>query len=310
MVTLWQDLRYGIRALARTPGFAAIIILTLALGIGANTAMFSVIYGVLLRPLPYPEPDKIVQVSIRYNGQLDYSGFDAREFAFWKTHNQPFQYLAATTGVGFNLSSGSQPLRVRALRVSKDYFRVLGVQPILGREFTKDEDGVSGTKVAILSYGLWKSQFASDASIVGKTISLDSTPYTVVGIMSSSFQSISLRGNSDKSVELWTTIAQVDHSIGGGRNYIVIGRIKPGVSLEQADSYLQIAEGAFAKQLGSNFLIRNHASFSAEPLRSMVSFGYRTPLLVLFGAVGFVLLIACVNVANLLMSRAAARGKE
>ncbi|HKW90086.1 MAG TPA: ABC transporter permease [Candidatus Acidoferrales bacterium] len=129
--------------MAKNPGFALVVILTLALGIGANTAIFSVVYGVLLRPLPYPQPDRIAQLSIRYNGALDYSGFNSNEFDFWKAHSQPFQNLAATTNAGFNLSGGSQPLRVRALRVSTDYFRVLGVQPELGREFTPDDPSVA-----------------------------------------------------------------------------------------------------------------------------------------------------------------------
>ena len=187
MKDLWQDVRYSLRIIARQPGFAAIVILTLALGIGANTAMFSVVYGVLLRPLPYPQPDRITQISVSYNGQLDYSGFNAREFDFWRAHSQPFAYVAATTGVGFNLSSGSQPLRVRALRVSKDYFRVMGVQPMLGREFTQDEDRANGPNVAVLSYGLWKSEFGGDTGILGKSISLDSRPFTVVGVMPSGF---------------------------------------------------------------------------------------------------------------------------
>ena len=311
MKNLWQDIRYGFRTIARQPGFAAIVILTLALGIGANTAIFSVVYGVLLRPLPYPEPDRITQISISYNGVLDYSGFDARQFDFWKAHSEPFARVAATTGVGFNLSGGSQPLRVRALRVSKDYFHVMGVLPILGREFTQEEDRASGPDVAVLSYGLWKSQFGGDASIIGKSISLDSRPFTVVGIMPSGFQNVSLRGNSDASIDLWTTIGQVANGIGGGINYTIIARLKPGVAREQADSYLGIAMNDFVRQFPSQrFSPQNHASFSAQPLRMMVSLTYRAPLLVLFGAIGFVLLIACVNVANLLMSRAATRGKE
>jgi putative ABC transport system permease protein len=310
MKNLWQDVRYGLRTIAKQPGFAAIVILTLALGIGANTAIFSVVYGVLLRPLPYPNPDSITQISVRYEGQLDYSGFNAQEFDFWKAHSQPFDYLAATTGYGFNLSGGSQPMRVRALRVSKDYFRVMGVQPALGRAFSQDEDSVNGPDVVILSYGLWKSQFAGDAGILGKPILLDSKPYTVVGVMPAGFETTNSAG---ASVDLWTTIAQVNHNIGSGINYIVIGRLKNGVSFGQANGYLSSIGDSFFRQFRTHSISsaeRQSIAFSVEPLRSMISFGYHTPLLVLFGAISFVLLIACVNVANLLMSRAAGRGKE
>lgn len=311
MKDLWQDIRYALRIIAKQPAFAAIVVLTLALGIGANTAMFSVVYGVLLRPLPYPQPDRITEIAVSYNGQLDYSGFNAREFDFWKAHSQPFAYVAATTGVGFNLSSGTEPLRVRALRVSKDYFRVMGVQPMLGREFTEDEDSLRGPDVAVLSYGLWKSQFGREANLVGKTISLDGKSFTVVGVMPSGFENVSLRGNSDASTDLWTTIGQVSGSIGSGINYTVIARLKPDASPARANAYLGIVMADFVKQFpGQRFSPGDHASFSAEPIRMMVSLAYRTPLLVLFGAIGFVLLIACVNVANLLVARATSRAKE
>ncbi len=310
MKNLWQDVRYGLRTIAKQPGFAAIVILTLALGIGANTAIFSVVYGVLLRPLPYPHPDRITQISISYQGQLDYSGFDAREFDFWKAHNQPFDYLAASTDVGFNLSTGSQPLRVRALRVSKDYFRVMGVQPALGREFSQDEDSLNGPNVVILSYGLWKSQLGGNAGILGRAISLDGKPYTVVGVMPAGFQSMWGRP-AGPSVDLWTTIGQVNQSLGSGINYIVLGRLKNGMSFRQVNGYFSSIKDSFFKQFRTrSYAQRQSIAFSVQPLRSMISFGYQTPILVLFGAIGFVLLIACANVANLLMSRAAARGKE
>ena len=306
MNTLWQDLRYAARMLARSPGFAVIAVLTVALGIGANTAIFSVVYGVLLRPLPYPDPDRILQISISYKGQLDFSDFTASEFDFWKQHSKPFSYLVARTGQGFNLTGGSESLRLRALRVSSSYFNVLGVQPAIGRSFSADEDSVTGPNVAILSYGLWKSQFGGNPQLIAKTVSLNGMPYTVVGIMPSGFESI-------PAADVWTTIAQVDRTVGSGMNYTLIGRLRNGTSRKQADAYLDSVRGSFLQQFRTHQISpkeRPFVAFQATPLVYMLALEYRTPLLALFGAIGFVLLIACVNVANLLLARGATRARE
>ncbi len=305
MGSILHDLRHGARMLAKSPGFASIAVVTLALGIGATTAIFSVTYGVLLRPLPYPQPDRIVQVGVFYRDQPEYSGFNARESEFWKTHGEPFKNLAAQTGVGFNLTGGRESMRARALRVSSEYFQVLGGRPILGRDFAAEEDTPSGPNVTILSYGLWRSQFAGDTQLIGKSILLDGAAYTVIGVMPKGFQNI-------PAVDLWTTIAQVNSSIGSGANYSILGRLKDGVTREQASAYLELRKGVFFQEFRSNVSAKELAvvDFRAAPMGTMVASDYRTPLLVLFGAIGFVLLIACVNVANLLLARSSTRKRE
>ncbi|HEV2416698.1 MAG TPA: ABC transporter permease [Terriglobia bacterium] len=307
MNTILDDLRFGLRMLGKNPGFTCVAIITLALGIGANTAIFSVVYGALLRPLPYPHPDRIVMLSRTYRGQVDYPAFDSREFAFWQEHRKPFAYLSASTDVGFNLAGGSHAERVEGLRVSSEYFHVLGVEPALGRDFRPEEDRIGGASVAILSNGLWRTQFGADPRVIGKAILLDGSPYTVVGVMPAGFASL-------PAAEVWTTIGQVANTIGSGSNYEVMGRLKAGVTREQASAYLD----AFSAQYASQFIkhIREDQAkqigFGVFPRQYVLSVGenYRTPLLVLFAAIGFVLLIACVNVANLQMGRAAARSRE
>jgi predicted permease len=305
MSTLIQDLRYGLRMLAKNAGFTAVAVLTLALGIGANTAMFSVVYGVLLRPLPYPDPERIVQVSRTYQGEGAYSGFTADAYDFWQAHRDPFQYLAASAGVGFNLVGTGRAERVRALRVSPEYFNVYGVHPFLGRTFTPDEDRAGGPNIAILGYGLWKEHFNGEASAIGRSVTLDGAPYTVIGVMPAGFASI-------PPADLWTTLEPVRRTIGGGQNYEVIARLKPDVSARQASSFLAALTQQFANQ---NYRWmheedRKLLSFWAAPYRYAISSEDRRPLLILFGAIGFVLLIACVNVANLLLARTAGRGRE
>ena len=203
---LWQDISYGFRQLRRNPGFTAVAVLTLALGIGANTAIFSVVNGVLLEPLPYYEPQQIVQISMLYRGQPRNMDFSARQFDFWKSHAVPFQDLAATTEVGFNLGGASRPERVRALRVTSDYFRLLGVAPAMGREFLREEDRIGGRDVAILSHALWEREFGANPKVIGRSITLDGAPFTVIGVMPAGFESP-------------TPSRPVDNHWPGGQNY-------------------------------------------------------------------------------------------
>ncbi len=303
MSTLMQDLKHGSRMLAKSPGFTLVAVLTLALGIGANTAIFSVVNSVLLRPLPYPQPDRIVELSATYLGKPEQSSFDARGFAFWKEHSEPFEYLAASTGVGFNLSGVGRPERIHALRVSKDYFHVLGVSPAFGRDFLTSEDTATGPNVAVVSSGLWKRHFNADPQAIGRTILLDGAPFTVVGVMPPGFAA---------AEDLWTTIGQVDRSIGGGWNYDVAGRLKADVTRRKANAYLGTHALAFLAPFINQIAekARKDVSVGAFPYIFVISSNARIPLLILFGAVGLVLLIACANVANLQMARAAARSRE
>ncbi|MHB8653613.1 MAG: ABC transporter permease [Terriglobia bacterium] len=220
MTSLAQDLRFGLRTLVKNPGFTIVAVLTLALGIGANTAMFSVVYGVLLRPLPYPNPERIVQLSRVFKGQLIYSGYTANAFDFWKQHSDPFEFVAASTGEGFNLMGAGRPEHIRAQRVSSQYFGVYGVQPFLGRNFGPDDDRYGGPSVAVLNYSLWKEHFNGDPGAIGRSVLLDGAPFTVIGVMPEGFASI-------PPAELWTAIEPVRNSIGGGQNYEIIARLRP-----------------------------------------------------------------------------------
>lgn len=305
MRRLIQDARYGLRQLAKAPGFTAVAVLTLGLGIGANTAIFSVFNGVIVRPLPYPKSERIIQITGTYKGQLQYSEFSAQEFKFFSGHSEPFEFLAAQHRIGFNLTGGTEPVRVQALRVSSGYFNVLGVQPVIGRSFSPDEDRTGGPSVVVLSYTLWKDQFGGDPLLIGKSVSLDGADYTVVGVAPRSFQSI-------PAADIWTTIAQVDRTIGSGYNYTVIGRLKDGTSREQANNYFATVKTAFFQQFRRGISVKylSAISLDATPLIHMITQDYRQPLIALFGAIGFVLLIACVNVANLLLSRSVVREKE
>jgi len=301
MDTLIQDLRYAVRTLFKSPAFTLVAVVTLALGIGANTAIFSVLYGVLVRPLPYPEPDRLVGLSAVYQGNRGEQNVTWRQYVFLRDNSSAFDALSVSTDVGFNVFTGGEADRAHGQLVAHNFFQVLGVSPLLGRAFTADEDQIGGPQVAILSYGYWQRRFGGDGSIVGRAIDLDGAPYTVVGVMPQSFQSL-------PPADLWSTVAQVSRSVGNGSNLRIVGRIRRDLTLAQAQSGFSTTLGALRQAEPMN-LSRN-ARYEIDPFRELAVTDLRAPVTELFGAVAFVLLIACANVAALVLGRSAERGRE
>ena len=297
-----DDLRFALRSLRSNPAFAVVAILTLGLGIGATTTMFSVVYGVLVRPLPYPQPQRIVEVAQTYRGDRAPLWVTYPEFRFLDEHRSPFQYLTATTSVGLNLFAGGLAEHVDALCVSQDYFRVLGVSPELGREFTTEEDQPAGPSVVIISHGLWVRHFGSDPAIVGQTIRVDGRPATIVGVMPADFQEL-----QDPGVDLWSTLAQVVRSVGAGENLQVIGRLEPGVTVAGARGALQALTASYRTEFQGHPLPDRLDLLAYQDLMGAA---VGRPVGILFGAIVFVLLIACAKVANLELGRAVARERE
>lgn len=310
-----QDLRFAFRMLCKSPGFAIIAVLTLALGIGATTAVFSVIYGVLIRPLAVPEAKQVVQVALKYQGELSQDNFTYNEYRFLDEHSHWTTAVAAFTHVGFNLSLGNETQRVSALRVSSGYFRILGSSPLLGREFSSDEDQNPDARVVLLSHNLWRQRFGASTSIVGSTIHLNGNPYTVIGVMPATSTDVQLDWvppafGDLQHVDLWTTLAPVAKSVGSGENLSVVARIKPGLSLAQASSRLATLIEPFRQQfLEGEGKQQNFALSSIQSVMAADT-NVSTYLWILLAGVGLVLLIACVNISNLLLAHGAARGKE
>ncbi len=303
MTGLWHDAKYGLRQLRRSPGFAGVAILTLALAIGANTAVFSLVYAVLLRPLGFPHADRLVTPLWSYGGATGVqSNVDEPTFRFWRENSRVFSSMAAYSGAGFNLSGAGVPERVSAQYVSSSFFPTLAFQPAIGRNFTPAENRGSGAPVAILSYALWQRQFAGDSAALGKTISLDGVPYAVIGILPASFQPI-------EQASVYVPLVRAPGPMLAGSNLEVVARLKPGISLSQAQASMQLV----AKDYERTHPARKYPpefGIALMPLSRFLGMGARNYLLLLFGAVGLVLLVACANVAGLLIARAAGRGGE
>ncbi len=252
METIWQDLRYGGRVLLKKPGFTAVAVLTLALGIGANTAVFSVVNSVLVRPLPYKDPDHLalVRESLPKLGWNELA-CSAAEALDYQEGNQVFSEIASFTDLSLNLTGQGGPLRVQAARVSASLFPLLGVEPVRGRVFSQSEDQVGNNSIAILSYGLWQSHFGADPEVIGKVVRLDDMPFSIVGVMPPRFEFPYNGGTFARTPELWVPLALTDQEKkirASDLQYGVIGRLKPGVSIAEAQADIEAVAARFQQQ--------------------------------------------------------------
>ncbi len=303
---LAQDLRYGLRMLRRQPTFTIVAALTLALGIGANTAMFTVVHGVLLQPLPYPRADRLVMLWENVNLPSYKNGQNAvaaGNFGDWKTQNTVFDAMAAVGGRSWSLTGDSEPMRVDGEAVSSALFHVLQVEPALGRAFTPDDDKPGAARVVILGHGFWTERFGADPNIADRTIRLNDTPYSVVGVMPRGFYF------PDPGDQLFVPLALTPEQIAthDGHSLQVVGRLKPHVSIDQARADLERVATWMTEQHPST---NTAVGVTLIPLHEQVVGDVRTALLVLLGVVGLLLLMVCANIGSLLLSRASARSRE
>jgi putative ABC transport system permease protein len=317
--TLIQDLRYGVRTLMKSPGFAFVAVLTLALGIGANTAIFSVVNGVLLRALPYYEPERLVMVWADrpiLQAQIGITDFPVTvaDFVDWRNQNHVFEQMAALQAERMNLTGGSEPESLFGLRASASLFPLLDARFVAGGAFLPEEDRAGADRVVVISHGLWQRRYGADTNIIGQKITLDNDAYTVIGVTAPDFQFprrgelpvyYRVTGKVDLYLPIAFSLEQLNNRRASGLT--VLARLRPGISVQQASADMN----AIARRLAEQYPVTNTDKGVRIALLQQQAVGKaRTALLILLGAVGFVLLIACANVANLLLARAAGRQKE